>query len=1617
MGADKEKQQLFNKLIKIINSRFDKKESIRVVAFVKQYYKDVAVEQLNERELEDIYGLAIAHWNLGQNKDQGAAIVNVYNPDYETHGWQSFHTVIEIVTDDRPFLINSLTMSLNLSGLTYHLVIHPVIEVARDAQGRMCVPGAKTTSNYESFVHIEVDLQSSQDGKLEEIRGQVETVLEHCKAVSEDWQSSVNQLLKAKKALKERPPKDKEQDIKEALAFLDWLKEDNFLFLGCREYELVKSKKGDGFKIIKGTGAGVLRDEIATMPSADMIPISVETCAFMSEPCPLLVTKATTRSIIHRPAYMDYVGVKKFSAKGEVVGEYRFLGLYTSTAYKTVVSDVPLLRKKVHKVFEKSDFQMNSHSGKALLNILEGLPRDELFHSSDSDLLKVALGTLELRQRQRIRLFARHDVYGHFVSILVYVPRDRYNTEVRTKMEAVIKKTLKADAIEFNIEFNESIFARVHFIVHTSADWDGDFDASVIEAEIIEILRDWKDDLLTSLKNHFGETLGSKLFRHYGGGFTTAYQESYSARSAVFDVEKIYALDQNPEQSIQMSLYRPLEAQGNRLQFKLINRGEPAPLSQTLPVLENMGVTVFDEHPYELAGTEEGVSHWVHDFGLVYDADLPAVESIKEKFQAVFESVWLGRIENDGFNKLVIKANLDWRKIMLLRACYLYLRQAGITFSQSYVEKTLNNNPEISAHLVQLFEYRFDPKVKGRHKKMEFQLALIEAEIEKVSSLDEDRILRRYLNLIQSTIRTNYYQLKEDAKGVPCISFKLDPENITDLPAPRPKFEIFVYSPRIEGVHLRGGTVARGGLRWSDRPEDFRTEVLGLMKAQMSKNAVIVPTGAKGGFIVKRSLEGLSRDEMMKEVIECYSIFIGSLLDITDNLKGKTVIPPENVVRFDGDDPYLVVAADKGTATFSDIANGIAIDHGFWLGDAFASGGSVGYDHKKMGITAKGAWESVKRHFREIDTNIQTTPFDVIGIGDMGGDVFGNGMLLSEKIRLVGAFNHMHIFLDPDPDPATSFVERKRLFELPRSTWEDYSEALISKGGAIYSRADKSITLTPEIKKLLGISDNQLTPNELIQVMLKAPVDLLWNGGIGTYVKSAKESNDQVGDRANDCLRIDGGELRCKVVGEGGNLGFTQLGRIEFSLNGGRINTDSIDNSAGVDCSDHEVNIKILLNTLVEQGDMTGKQRDALLAKMTDDVSALVLNHNYLQTQAVSMVEKQAATMFEVHARIIDYLGQEGNLDRNVEFLPNHEEIEDRKLQGKGLCRPELSVLFAYSKLLLKKQISESELLKDDVLKADLLNYFPSALKQDFPVPIDAHRLRDKIIVNQLVNDLVNRLGPTFAFRMKDEAGARIDEVVKCFKVACEVFHADELWADIEALDNKVSPDVQIDMLMEVRKLIERTMFWLQRNRSHVISIGAVIGEFSESIAVICGMVFNHASGAEKEKINQTTADLHATGVPKKLAFKISCLQLEFSCLDIIAVQGVVSNEKEAVLIAHAAVGEHLQLNWLQNCISDLPRRNYWQSLARTALRDDLHAEGRSLLISIFQSSDEKSSAQQSVDSWCAANCAEIDRYLHLVSVIQGEGGIAIEQLSVILKELHAIVEKSNTKQAQTVAS
>ncbi len=1097
-----------------------------------------------------------------------------------------------------------------------------------------------------------------------------------------------------------------------------------------------------------------------------------------------------------------------------------------------------------------------------------------------------------------------------------------------------------------------------------------------------------------------------ELFHRYGEAFPPGYRDDYLARTAVTDIERIEGLA--GDEDIGMSLYHPLEAPEDFLRFRLYRSAGQISLSRVLPLLEDMGVEVADQRPYKVEPADSPPV-WINDFGLTYESQgqLQAGE-IRDIFQDTFAKAWSGAVENDGFNRLVLRSRITWREVSILRAYARYLRQTEITFSQTYIEESLANNPSIARLLVELFEARFDPSRQGEaEEQTEHLTSEIETALDEVASLDEDRILRSLLNVTLATLRTNYYQTGPDGAPKPYLSFKFDSARIPELPLPRPMFEIFVYSPRTEGVHLRGGKVARGGIRWSDRREDFRTEVLGLMKAQVVKNAVIVPVGAKGGFVVKRSPTNGGREALMQEVVSCYKTLIHGMLDLTDNIVEGGIVPPPDVVRYDEDDPYLVVAADKGTATFSDIANGISAEYGFWLGDAFASGGSAGYDHKRMGITARGAWESVKRHFHVLGLNTQEQDFTVVGIGDMSGDVFGNGMLLSRHIKLVGAFNHLHVFLDPDPDPETSFEERERLFKLPRSSWSDYDEALISQGGGVFPRTAKSIPLSLEVKELLDVEDDALPPNEVIRALLKARADLLWNGGIGTYVKASVETNAEVGDKASDALRVDANELRCRVVGEGGNLGFTQRGRVEYALNGGRINTDAIDNSAGVDTSDHEVNIKILLDKVVADGDMTGKQRNELLAQMTEEVAQLVLRDNYLQNLALDNAVVQGASMVDVHARYIRSLESAGRLDRRLEFLPDEETLSERKAAGRGLTAPEFAVLLAYTKIALYGALISSDVPEDPYLSAELARYFPTPLRERFEDRMQEHRLRRELVATQVTNSMVNRAGTTFAYRMGEETGTEAPEIARAYAAAREVFDMRSLWTEIEALDNEVPARTQTEMLLVGRRLVERATRWLLRNRRPPLDVAATVSYFSEGAAELAERLPQLMLDSDRESLDETTVSLVEEGVPHELARRVAGLNSLFSTLDVVEVAAATDQPLETVAAVHFTLGDRLMLHRLRDRIDALPRQDRWQTLARAALRDDLYGQQAGLTAGVLRDTDGDLDASARIEEWMERNKVAAERFVQVLRDIGASGNFDLSTLSVALRELRNLAASS----------
>jgi glutamate dehydrogenase len=1607
---EEKKVELIDKVVSHVRKKLPQGQVFQVEQFVREYYSRVSPEDLNERSVLDLYGAVLAHWNFVRQRIPGEQKIRVYNPNFEEYGWQSTHTIVEIVNDDMPFLVDSVSMALNRHGLTIHLVIHPVMNLGRDTEGRLIKvlsPDTASALTSEALLHVEIDRQTAP-AVLEEIRADLEHVLSDVRKAVDDWAKMREKVKEVLAELDESPPPLDSEEISEAKAFLEWIHDNHFTFLGYREYDLVTEDGEDVLRIVPGSGCGILREASQTSVSHSFSVLPPEVRKLARARQLLIITKANSRATVHRPAYIDYLGVKRFDASGEVKGERRFLGLYTSAAYNMNPRDIPLLRCKVMKVMSRSDLGATRHSGKALLNILETFPRDELFQATEDELFETVIGILHLQERQRIRLFVRRDTYGRFFSCLVYVSRDRYNTELRERMEDILQKAFNGLGFEFATLLSESVLARIHFIIRTAPGCMPAYDVKEIEARLIDAIRTWKDDLRDALNEKFGEERGNALFRRYRNAFPAGYREDFLPRTAVFDIEHMEVLTEAG--GLGMSFYRPLEETEGVLYLKLFRVQHQIPLSDVLPMLENMGLKVIAERPYEIE-LFEASSVWIHDFGMVHAQGLELEpDQVRDIFQDALARVWRSEVENDGFNRLVLGGGLTWRETVLLRAYCKYLLQTRIPFSQAYMEQSLAGNPTIARLLVQLFNARFNPSIQ-KNVDVETKRLIIEIEnaLNSVPNLDEDRILRHFLNVIQATFRTNYFQKDQDGEPKPYLSLKFDPSRIPELPLPRPRFEVFVYSPWTEAVHLRGGRVARGGLRWSDRREDFRTEVLSLMKAQMVKNAVIVAVGAKGGFVIKRPPTVGNRDALMDEGVACYRTFIRGMLDLTDNLVGGKVVPPPDVVRYDDDDPYLVVAADKGTATFSDIANTVAKEYNFWLGDAFASGGSTGYDHKKMGITTRGVWESVKRHFHELEVDIQNTDFTVVGIGDMSGDVFGNGMLLSRHIKLIAAFNHEHIFLDPNPSPDVSYKERECLFKLPSSSWTNYDSKLISKGGGVFPRLAKSIVLSPEVKKALSIEQDALTPNELIQAILKAPVDLLWNGGIGTYVKARSEAHADVGDRTNDGVRINATELRCRVIAEGGNLGLTQLGRIEYALRGDRINTDFIDNSGGVDCSDHEVNIKILLNTAVANGDMTEKQRNELLADMTDEVAALVLRDNYWQAQAISIAETQAPGLLDEHAHFIRNLERGGKLDRALEYLPSDEVLAERQSKGRGLTRPEISVLLAYGKITLYQELLASDVPEDPYLSNDLERYFPTPLRVRFGPEMQNHRLRREIIATYVTNSMVNRMGATFAHQLREEVGVSAPDIVRTYAIAREVFNMRELWVDIETLDNRVAADVQIGMMIEGRRLVRHATVWLLRNRRQPLNIAATVSYFAPGIIALANGISELLVSSDHVRLKKTAKRLVNAGVPEELANRVASLNAMFSALDIVEVSSTTGLTIEDVAAVYFMLGERLELNWLRDQIVALPAENHWQGLAKAALYDELYSQQRALAAEVLQMSPKIMSAETRIEQWFTQNHALVEHCLQVLTDLKTSGTIELAMLSVALREIRSLVQSGKS--------
>ena len=1571
-----------------------------LATFFEALYRNAAPEDVNRYTPEALSALADLVFKRIERRAKDGTLVDLFMAANENKAYGLSESVLVAINNDMPFLFDSLLGELNAQGARLRAVFHPII---KQDSGALSVIVAVLDPILD-----ETRRQALVDGAT--------AVFAQVREAVRDWRAMTGKLEEAITGLKKHPPRIPENELKENIAFLEWLGDNHFTFLGCRDYHYIHGKESrldpienSGLGVLTGTGAKVLQ-------RGSLTP---QITAFLMQPEPLIITKSNERSLVHRRVHMDYVGVKIFDDTGNLTGERRFVGLFTSSAYSKRPSDIPLLRLKIENVKTRAGLAPNSHDGKALAHILDIYPRDELFQISEDELFTTALGILRLGERPKVRVFVRFDRFDRFVSALVYVPRDRYDTIAREKIHAILAKAFNGRMSASTPTIDDSTLARVYYIVGRNEGPRPHVDVQTLENNIRDAIRTWDDAFADAFAAKHGDAEGARLQQTRAPVFSPGYTGVFSPEEAVLDLEELQEVAaRKTGLTLQARAYRKPHDPHDALRLKLYLLGEVLPLSVSLPIFENLGMKVIAEDSFNVTFRDDaGRTHEsvVLDFQMERaDHGAAPFEDIQEPLEEAFRAVVSGEAESDGFNRLVICAELSWRDVTILRAAAKYLRQAAIQFSQDYMERTLSRNPDIAKLLVELFHAGNDP---SGDEKREARVRLAQTKIEKalndVPSLDDDRIIRRLRNVIGSVLRTNFYQHSEDGSPRPVFAMKLDSQKLDELPAPRPHVEIFIYSPVVEGVHLRFGKVARGGIRWSDRREDFRTEVLSLVKAQQVKNAVIVPVGAKGGFYPKQMPVNATRDETQAAGIAAYKLFINGLLDVTDNLHADgSVVPPPDCMRHDEDDPYLVVAADKGTATFSDIANGIAEGRGFWLGDAFASGGSRGYDHKKMGITARGAWEAVKRHFREMGRDIQNEPFTVVGVGDMSGDVFGNGMLLSKCTRLIAAFDHRHIFLDPDPDPAKSWDERKRIFDMPRSSWDDYNKQLISRGGGIYPRTLKEIVLSPEVKAMTGLTDDKATPAQLMKAILKAPVDLLWFGGIGTYVKAASQSNMDAGDRANDAIRVNGGDVRAKVIGEGANLGCTQLGRIEYAFAGGRINTDAIDNSAGVDTSDHEVNLKILFSGPMRRGEITGEARDKLLTAMTDDIAAHVLQDNYDQTLTLSVAQARANKDLDAHGRFMRDLEARGKLDRAVEFLPDDAQLRARAQGDKGLTRPELAVLLAYSKLDLKAELIKSALPDDPHFTAELVAYFPTLAAEKLRGEMESHRLRREIITDVLANRLVNLAGPVFVARMKEMTGASGAEVIRVSVVAEGAFGLRTLKERVDALDGKVDAGVQTSMYTEIAELLRRLGLWFLANVPANADFASTIALYRAGVEKLKGRFEGLVSDYERQDTLARITELEKAGVPHDLADEIGALPLFGTAPEIAQLADTKDFNIDLVAGAYFSIGAEVGIDRLKVLSRRIVGAEHWDRLAIRRLNDDLFAAQRALtgdalsLIAKDQAKGTREDGAKAAQLWVKQHEGALARAKAFLVALESAGELSIAKLTLANSQIRELAAR-----------
>jgi glutamate dehydrogenase len=1582
------------------------------IKFIQYFYHLLPLESLDITDTGELFKIAEEAYSFFLNRDVSKPKIRLFNPSKKKHGWNSKYSVLEIINTDSPFLLDSIKEELIRNQIKIHEILHPIIKVKRDQKGNVKdIITASNDGDYitESVMHIHITSVKEEESILK-ILNSIENILNNVKYAVQDWEKMINE---AKLCIGDLIKNDDATTF-EAKEFIEWLINNNFTFVGFIEcnFNNTKNHSSDNRTL------GIISLESSRINKKIITEVGRFTRNVKNKEANhniIDIGRIDEISPIHRHSNLDFVAINNFNDKGKIISTKVFIGLFTSVLSYQSVEKIPIIRKKIDKVMEKSGFSSKSYSAKELMTILESLPREELLQIKEEDLYNIVINIYSLLIKPKIKLFLRRDNFNSYLSCLVFLPRDRFSAEISEKIYEILHNDLGGAIASQNIQLSTLPVAFLYTVLNTEAKDITSDDILKIENKLKELVKFWSEDLKEVLQTSYGEGDGEKIYRKYKDAFPDSYKEKFSANSALRDINLIdEAL--NSEQII-FDLYKAENNQDadNSLGLKIYTSKHKILLSEIMPILNNMGFSAIDESTFYLQFPKEQKNIWVHNFQLnISGYDTQTITELKEyealenseikKFaEEALQKIWHNNMQNDALNKLIIRAGLTWRNAVLIRGLGKYIRQTGFIYGNDYVDDVLTHHPKLVSLMVQLFYLRFDPskQVSDKDKKINQLNKQIEEKLKKVLSSAEDKVIRRFFDIIKSILRTNYFQKDDKGQLKDYISFKFDSSKVPELPLPRPYREIFVYSPRVEGIHLRGGKVARGGLRWSDRSEDFRTEVLGLMKAQMTKNTVIVPVGSKGGFVVKQSMALLGREDYLKEGIECYKIFLCGLLDVTDNIIAGKTVHPTDVVRYDDEDSYLVVAADKGTATFSDIANNISKQYNFWLGDAFASGGSAGYDHKKMGITARGGWISVKRHFTEVGVDIQTTDFTVIGIGDMAGDVFGNGMLLSKHIRLVGAFNHMHIFIDPNPDSAKSFIERKRLFEMPGSNWADYNKDLISKGGGVFDRKSKEIELTAEIRQLFEIEEKTLAPDELIKKILKAKVDLFWNGGIGTYVKASDENHQQVGDKANDNVRINGNELRCLAVGEGGNLGFTQRGRIEYALNGGRMNTDAIDNSAGVDCSDHEVNIKIALTQAIDMQQLNPNDRNKLLENMTDEVAELVLRDNQLQTQAITVAESQGFSILEMNSRLINKLESMKVLNREIEFLPSNQEFSKRSLIKKGLTRPEIAVLLAYSKLTIYNDLIKTNLPDDPYFYNDLLLYFPEKMRDKYAEAIAKHTLRQEIIITAITNSMVNRIGTFFYHFAQEDTGMPGSDIARAYTITRDAFDLRTLWKDIEALDGKIKVSDQVELFLQTNKLLQRCIFWFLRNSAQTLDINENVSLFKPMIKELVINIEKAIIGKSKERYDDKLSFFTQMQIPASLAKKISTIAVLSSACDIITVASKNNLPILQVAKLYFELGNRFHFDWLRSCVDKISIDSYWEKLSLKSLKDDLYDQQRKLTAEIIKYIKH---ASDPISQWSKDNHKQIERYDSFIKDLLRMESIDSSMLVVAAKRAGSLI-------------